>query len=159
VPFYVSAGKRLARRATEVRIQFKAVPEVLFARLACSNVTPNVLTLRIQPDEGASLEIGSKQPGPNMKVEPVKMDFKYGSSFNAPIRDAYERLILDSIRGDASLFARNDEVEAAWSLITPILEAWKNLSCPLFPNYAAGSWGPEAAGRLLKDGAVWSEPR
>ena len=158
VPFYVQAGKRLAKRSTSVRIQFKAVPEVLFARLECSDVRPNVLTLRIQPDEGASIEIGSKSPGPNMQVHPVQMDFEYGSSFAAPIRDAYERLIVDAVRGDASLFARNDEVEAAWSLITPILDAWRDLSCPLFPNYAAGSWGPESANRLLKDGATWSKP-
>lgn len=158
VPFYVQAGKRLAKRTTAVRIQFKAVPEVLFARLECSNVRPNVLTLRIQPDEGASLEIGSKSPGPSMQVHPVKMDFEYGSSFSAPIRDAYERLILDAVRGDASLFARNDEVEAAWALITPILDAWRDLSCPLFPNYTAGSWGPEAANKLLRDGITWSKP-
>jgi glucose-6-phosphate 1-dehydrogenase len=154
VPFFVQAGKRLAERSTSVRIQFKAVPEVLFARLECSNVQPNVLTLRIQPDEGASLEIGSKSPGPNMQVHPVKMDFEYGASFAAPIRDAYERLILDAVRGDASLFARNDEVEAAWALMTPILDAWRDLSCPLFPNYAAGSWGPEAARKLLATGST-----
>lgn len=158
VPFYVQAGKRLAKRTTVVRIQFKAIPEVLFARLACSNVRPNVLTIRIQPDEGASLEIGSKSPGSQIQVHPVLMNFEYGSSFDAPIRDAYERLILDAMRGDASLFARDDEVEAAWTLITPILDAWRDLSCPLFPNYAAGSWGPEAANTLLRDGSVWTKP-
>jgi len=159
VPFYVQAGKRLAQRTTFVRIQFKAIAQVLFARLACANVAPNVLTLRIQPDEGASLEIGSKSPGPHMKVHSVKMDFQYGSSFSSPIRDAYERLIVDAIRGDASLFARNDEVEAAWEIITPILDAWRDLSCPLFPNYEAGSWGPEAANALLRDGATWTKPQ
>lgn len=158
VPFYVQAGKRLAKRTTSVRIQFKAVPEVLFARLACSDVSANVLTIRIQPDDGASLEICSKTPGPNVRVHPVKMDFQYGESFSSPIRDAYERLILDAIRGDASLFARNDEVEAAWAIMTPILDAWRDLSCPLFPNYPAGSWGPEAANNLLRDGAVWMPP-
>ncbi len=158
VPFYVQAGKRLARRATEVRIQFKAVPEVLFARLACSDVRPNVLTLRIQPNEGASIEIGSKSPGPSIQVRPVKMDFEYGSSFETPIRDSYERLILDTVRGDASLFARNDEVEAAWALMTPILDAWRDLSCPLFPNYSAGSWGPAAVDRLLQNGTTWIKP-
>ena len=157
VPFYVQAGKRLAKRSTSVRIQFKAVPEVLFARLECSDVRPNVLTLRIQPNEGASLEIGSKSPGPNMQVHPVQMDFEYGSSFAAPIRDAYERLILDAVRGDASLFARNDEVEAAWSLITPILDAWRRSLVPsVSKHYPAGSWGPESANKLLKDGAAWS---
>ena len=93
-----------------------------------------------------------------MQVHPVKMDFEYGSSFAAPIRDAYERLILDAVRGDPSLFARNDEVEAAWALITPILDAWRDLSCPLFPNYPANSWGPESANKLLNDGATWSKP-
>jgi glucose-6-phosphate 1-dehydrogenase len=154
VPFYVQAGKRMPRRTTEVQIHFKAVPSILFARQDAA-VQPNRLTLRIQPDEGASLEIGCKAPGPQMRVQPVRMDFQYGSSFNAPIRDAYERLIYDTIRGDASLFARNDEVEAAWSLITPILEAWHDLSCPLFPNYAAGTWGPEAANALLSGSRAW----
>jgi glucose-6-phosphate 1-dehydrogenase len=159
VPFTIQAGKRLPTRVTEVQIQFKAVPDVLFARLDCSQMRPNRLTLRIQPDEGASLEINSKEPGPEMHVLSVKMDFKYGSAFHAPIRDAYERLILDALRGDASLFARNDEVEAAWALITPILEAWRDLSCPLFPNYAAGTWGPEAVRTLFNAGSVWQPPR
>lgn len=150
VPFYVQAGKRLPERVTDIRIQFRAVPEVLFARLECAGVRPNRLTIRIQPDEGASLEIGSKTPGPEMRVQPVKMDFLYGSSFHAPIPEAYERLLLDAIRGDAALFARDDEVEAAWSLITPILQTWQDLTCPLFPNYAAGTWGPSAAELLLR---------
>ena len=154
VPFYVQAGKRMPERLTQVEIQFKAVPEVLFARLECVNVRPNRLTLRIQPDEGAALEIESKSPGPEMRLDSVRMDFKYGASFPTPIRDAYERLILDAIRGDASLFARNDEVEAAWTLITPILDAWRDLSCPLFPNYPAGSWGPDAAKALLSNESV-----
>jgi glucose-6-phosphate 1-dehydrogenase len=94
-----------------------------------------------------------------MRVQPVRMDFKYGSSFDAPIRDAYERLLLDAIRGDASLFARNDEVEAAWALITPILDAWRDLTCPLFPNYEAGTWGPDAARSLLHSGVAWHIPR
>jgi glucose-6-phosphate 1-dehydrogenase len=158
VPFYVQAGKRMPQRVTEVYIRFKAIPEVLFARLECSDVRPNRLTIRIQPNEGASLEISSKAPGPEMRVQPVRMDFQYGSSFETPIRDAYERLLLDAIRGDASLFARNDEVEAAWALITPILDAWRDLSCPLFPNYAAGTWGPDAANSLLSGGRAWRYP-
>ncbi len=158
VPFYVQAGKRMPKRVTEVQIQFKAIPEVLFARLDSSSLKPNRLTIRIQPDEGASMEIISKQPGPQMNVQPVRMDFKYGSAFDTPIRDAYERLILDAVRGDASLFARNDEVEEAWSVINPILDAWKNLTCPLFPNYTAGTWGPEAAQKLLTGGRGWNFP-
>ena len=129
-----------------------------FAKMPNVHITPNILSLRIQPDEGASLEIGSKVPGPEMKVEPVRMDFKYGAAFNAPIRDAYERLILDAIRGDAALFARNDEVELAWSLISPILDAWRDLSCPLFPNYRAGTWGPEAANSLYTGRRAWNLP-
>lgn len=156
VPFYVQAGKRMPKRSTEVQIQFKAVPEILFARLDCADLKPNRLTLRIQPDEGASLEIASKVPGPQIKIQPVRMDFTYGEEFSTPIRDAYERLIYDAMRGDASLFARNDEVEAAWALITPILEAWRDLSCPLFPNYAAGTWGPEAAKSLLAGKPAWN---
>ena len=159
VPFYVQAGKRLAQRVTEVQIQFKAIPDVLFRRLDCADVRPNRLILRIQPDEGASLEIGSKTPGPQMKVQPVTMNFQYGASFDQPIKDAYQRLILDAIRGDASLFARNDEVEAAWGLITPILDAWRDLSCPLFPNYDAGSWGPESAKNLLEGKRAWHIPQ
>lgn len=159
VPLYVQAGKRMPKRATEVLIQFKSVPDVLFAKLDCNTVQPNRLVIRIQPDEGASLEIGSKVPGPEMRVEPVRLDFKYGSSFDTPIRDSYQRLILDAMRGDASLFARNDEVEAAWALITPILDAWRDLSCPIFPNYAAGSWGPTAAQDLLQSGEAWHLPK
>lgn len=158
VPFYVRAGKRMPARVTEVKIQFKAVPDVLFAKMASVEIKPNVLSLRIQPDEGTSLEIGSKVPGPEMQVSPVKMDFKFGAAFQAPIRDAYERLILDAIRGDAALFARNDEVELAWAIISPILEAWRDLSCPLFPNYLAGTWGPEAANALLSEGQTWHNP-
>jgi glucose-6-phosphate 1-dehydrogenase len=158
VPFYVQAGKRMPQRITEVQIQFKPVPDVLFARLAYGGVRPNRLIIRIQPDEGASIEISSKVPGPEMHIESVKLNFQYGAAFDVPIRDAYERLILDTMRGDASLFARNDEVEAAWTLITPILEAWRDLSCPLFPNYAAGTWGPAAANDLLSGGQAWSLP-
>ncbi len=154
VPFYVQAGKRMPKRLTEVHVYFKPAPEVLFARLSYGQLQPNKLSLRIQPDEGASLQISSKTPGPEMHIQPVEMNFKYGSAFDVPIRDAYERLIVDAIRGDASLFARNDEVEAAWSLITPILEAWRDYSCPIFPNYAAGSWGPEDARDLTCRGYV-----
>ncbi len=159
VPFYVQAGKRMPKRVTEVKVFFKPVPDVLFARMAYAGVQPNTLTLRIQPDEGASMEISSKVPGPEMHIQSVQMDFKYGSSFNVPIRDAYERLIIDAIRGDAALFTRNDEVEAAWAIITPILDAWRDLSCPLFPNYEAGTWGPAAANDLLTNGRAWHIPK
>jgi glucose-6-phosphate 1-dehydrogenase len=159
VPFYVQAGKRLPKRVTEVQIQFKAIPEILFARQNWEELRPNRLTIRIQPNEGASLEIACKAPGPQVNVHSVRMDFDYGASFDTPIRDAYERLILDTMRGDASLFARDDEVETAWGLITPILDAWRDLSCPLFPNYAAGTWGPEAANNLLTGKQAWHIPQ
>ncbi|MCS6775833.1 MAG: glucose-6-phosphate dehydrogenase [Chloroherpetonaceae bacterium] len=159
VPFYVQAGKRLPKRVTEVQIQFKAVPEVLFARLDCTGLRPNRLIIRIQPDEGAWIEIASKVPGPQLSIEMVRMDFRYGSTFNTPVRDAYQRLLLDAIRGDASLFARGDEVEAAWELLTPVLDAWQNLTCPIFPNYPAGTWGPPAVNSLLSGGRVWHIPQ
>ena len=127
--------------------------------MTTNTIQPNRLVIRIQPDEGAFLEIGSKIPGPEMKIESVRMDFKYGSSFDVPIRDSYQRLILDAMRGDAALFARNDEVEAAWALMTPILDAWRDLSCPLFPNYEAGTWGPAAAQDLLHTGEAWHTPK
>ncbi len=158
VPFYVQAGKRMPKRVTEVKIYFKRVPDVLFARLQPDAVQPNTLTLRIQPDEGASMEICSKIPGQEMHIQKIQMDFKYGSAFQVPIRDAYERLIIDAMRGDAALFTRNDEVEAAWGIITPILDAWRDLSCPIFPNYAAGTWGPAAAANLL-NGRAWHIPK
>lgn len=159
VPFYVQAGKRMPRRVTEVKIYFKPIPNVLFARMAYVGVQPNTLTLRIQPDEGASMEICSKIPGQEMHIQKVQMDFKYGSSFQVPIRDAYERLIIDAMRGDAALFTRNDETEAAWAIMTPILDAWRDLSCPLFPNYAAGTWGPVTAADLLSNGRAWHIPK
>lgn len=158
VPFYVQAGKRMPARLTEVKIQFKSPPDVLFRKMPNIQITPNILTLRIQPDEGASIEVGCKVPGPEMSVKPVRMNFLYGAEFDAPIRDAYERLILDAIRGDASLFARNDEVEEAWRIITPIMEAWRDLTCPIFPNYPAGTWGPRSAADLLSDGRAWNLP-
>ncbi|HET6384194.1 MAG TPA: glucose-6-phosphate dehydrogenase [Armatimonadota bacterium] len=158
VPFYVRAGKRLATRATEVSIQLKAMPEVLFARMECAEVQPNRLTVRVQPNEGITLRMSAKEPGPTMKVEPVKMDFSYSEEFKKPIRDAYERLILDAIAGEAALFARADELEAAWALITPILGTWSAL--PEGPEpYTAGTWGPSAASQLLDaDGRHWHNP-
>lgn len=159
VPFYVQAGKRLPKRVTEVQVQLKPVPDVLFARTAAEGLRPNRLILRIQPDEGASFEVCSKVPGPGVKIQSVQMDFKYGSAFAVPVHDAYERLLLDALRGDASLFARGDEVEAAWEVVTPILDAWEHLTCPVFPNYPAGTWGPKAVANLLREGQVWRLPQ
>jgi glucose-6-phosphate 1-dehydrogenase len=155
VPFYLRAGKRLPRRATEIAIQFKDVPLRLF-RESAGDPAPNVLAMRIQPDEGILLRFAAKVPGLGLDVRTVNMDFAYGTSFVVDLPDAYETLILDALLGDASLFTRADEVEAAWSVVTPLIETWAHLPAPDFPNYAAGTWGPEAADRLLeRDGRRW----
>jgi glucose-6-phosphate 1-dehydrogenase len=155
VPFYLRAGKRLAKRATEIAIQFKNVPHRLFLESA-TDPDPNLLALRIQPDEGILLRFVAKVPGLGLDIRAVNMDFTYGSAFSVDSPDAYETLILDALLGDGSLFTRADEVEMAWSLVTPIIEAWLDAPPPDFPNYAAGSWGPEAADHLLeRDGRRW----
>jgi glucose-6-phosphate 1-dehydrogenase len=151
VPFYVRAGKRMPTRVTEVVVQLKEVPDVLFARMACTEVTPNRLTIRVQPNEGVEILMSAKEPGPAMEVKPVRMHFDYSEAFGKEIPDAYERLLLNAMLGDASLFARDDEVEAAWQLITPILHAWNADSAPPRPYYA-GTWGPEAANALVESG-------
>ncbi|MCU0483355.1 MAG: glucose-6-phosphate dehydrogenase [Chloroflexi bacterium] len=155
VPFYLRAGKRLPRRATEIAVRFRAVPHSLFKNVEV-DPEPNLLALRIQPDEGILLRFAAKVPGLGLDVRPVNMDFTYGSSFSVDSPDAYETLILDALLGDASLFTRADEVERAWELVTPILEAWADGPPPDFPNYEAGSWGPAEADALLAaDGARW----
>jgi glucose-6-phosphate 1-dehydrogenase len=155
VPFYLRAGKRLPKRATEIAIQFKEVPHALFKE---SNADPeaNLLALRIQPDEGILLRFAAKVPGLGVDVRSVNMDFTYGSAFSVDSPDAYETLILDALLGDASLFTRADEVEMAWGIVTPIIEAWADDEPPAFPNHAAGSWGPDEADALLNgDGRRW----
>jgi len=155
VPFYLRAGKRLPMRATEIAIQFKDVPLRLF-REATGDPAPNVLAMRIQPDEGIMLRFTAKVPGLGLDVRAVNMDFAYDTSFVVDSPDAYETLILDALLGDASLFTRADEVEAAWAVVTPIINAWANTAPPHFPNYAAGSWGPESADELMeRDGRRW----
>ncbi len=155
VPFYVRFGKRLAKGGTEIAVQFKDVPSVLFNRE--SPVGPNVLVIRIQPDEGISLRIQAKRPGASVRIEPVKMDFAYGTSFGKASPEAYERLLLDAMSGDATLFARRDEVEHAWEFVDRIEEAWhKNDSPPPLCHYPAGSWGPTEADDLIeRDGRTW----
>nr|WP_080502776.1 glucose-6-phosphate dehydrogenase [Neochlamydia sp. EPS4] len=156
VPFYLRAGKRLPKRATEIAITFKAVPGFLFND-AGKTIEQNVLVIRIQPDEGISLKINCKVPGINSPIQPVKMDFQYGSYFGATPPEAYERLILDCMSGDNTLFARADEVLASWRLLSPILHHWQDNPVPCFPNYAAGTWGPEEANQLLaQSGRKWS---
>jgi glucose-6-phosphate 1-dehydrogenase len=157
VPFFIRAGKEMPRRVTEVAVQFKSIPQVLFAKLKRDEVKPNVLVIRIQPDEGIFLQIGVKEPGPAMNLKPVNLEFTYKDAFPAKhISDAYERLLLDAIRGDASLFARGDEVEAAWNILTPILEAWVDRPKDVQP-YFPGTWGPERAESILGEGRVWRD--
>ena len=159
VPFYLRAGKRLAKRTTEISIQFKLPPQLLFkdmSRGRCSELQPNVITMRIQPDEGISLRFSSKVPSPNMEVCPVIMDFNYADAFGKSSANGYERLLLDAMLGDGTLFAHRDGVEATWSLLTPVLEAWAKNKPADFPNYASGTWGPEAANDLLaREGHAW----
>ena len=159
VPFYLRAGKRLQKRVTEIAIQFKTPPIALFRRVGVLRQEPNVLVLRIQPDEGIALKFGAKVPGPVTKVDPVTMDFRYSEVFGASQPEAYERLLMDAIHGDSTLFARRDEVEAAWEHVTPLLDVWRDNPPLDHPNYEAGTWGPDAAVALLaRDGRRWRRP-
>lgn len=148
VPFFIRAGKRLPKKATEIAIKFKDVPGYLF-RDSGPRVDTNVLTIRIQPDEGIALKINCKIPGLNGPIQPVKMDFRYGSYFGSAPPEAYERLICDCILGDSTLFARADEVLASWKFCSPILDFWGSQKPTHFPNYSAGTWGPHQANELL----------
>jgi len=149
VPFYVRAGKRLANQLTEIAVHFKRTPQALFARNP-DDVHHNVITMRIQPNEGISLNFEAKTPGSQMRASRVNMDFSYRDSFGTATPVAYETLLLDAMRGDATLFTRRDEVEAEWRIITPIEEAWSQLPAPEFPNYAAGTEGPGNADSLIQ---------
>ena len=154
-PFYVRTGKRLPRRETTIVIQFKRAPHPPFAEAAAEELRPNVLIVHVQPDEGVSLAIGAKVPGLGMKLRTVHMDFLYGGAFQVEMPEAYERLLLDAMRGDATLFTRADEVDEQWAIVDAIVAAWKR-DRPAFPNYAAGTWGPPSADELLKrDGRSW----
>jgi glucose-6-phosphate 1-dehydrogenase len=158
VPFYLRAGKRLAKRVTEITIQFKQPPQLLFKNQsgACRELQPNLIAMRIQPDEGISLRFGAKVPSPNMEVCPVNMNFSYAEAFGKSSANGYERLLLDAMLGDATLFAHRDGVEATWSLLTPILDYWAANKPKDLPNYAAGTWGPKSADELLaRDGRAW----
>lgn len=156
VPFYVRTGKRLAQPVTEVRVHFKRTPQALFSRTRDEHIDPNVVVIGIQPDEGIMLQFGAKKPGTQMQVVPVRAHFSYRTAFEGATPVAYETLLLDVMRGDATLFTRGDEIEAEWSIITPIEEAWTQLPPPDFPNYAAGSEGPIAADDLIAgETRVW----
>ncbi len=154
VPIYLRTGKRLARKVTEIAVTLKPVPHLAFRDPGSVGVQPNQLILTVQPNEGVSLSLGAKIPGATMRIRPVNMEFQYGTVFMSQSPEAYERLILDAMRGEATLFTRDDEVEALWAIIDPILSTWDEMSDPL-PQYASGSQGPEEADRLLDEGRRW----
>ena len=156
VPFYLRSGKHLPKRVSEIAVQFRSAPLMLFSDAPSNDIEPNSLVMKIQPDEGITLKFSSKVPGQANQIRPVTMDFRYGTAFGVSSPEAYERLLLDCLLGDSTLFTRRDEVEASWSLITPILEGWAAGPPQSFPNYEAGTWGPAAADALLaRDGRRW----
>lgn len=156
VPFYLRTGKVLPQKVSEVAIQFKRVPHLMFRQTSVSALKPNFLVLHIQPDEGISLQFGAKVPGPAVRMEGVEMDFHYQDYFGKQPSTGYETLIYDCMIGDATLFQRSDNIEIGWSVVQPILDAWKAAPPSHFPNYAAGSWGPQEADQLLeRDGRQW----
>ena len=158
VPFYIRAGKRMPKRATEIRIKFKKPPHLTFGRDAAQELDGNAITLRIQPEEGISLRFGAKVPSAGIKLRSVTMDFEYATSFLVETPEAYERLLLDCMIGDPTLFTRADEVETAWKLIDPIEAAWRDDRPPLH-IYDSGTWGPTASAKLLEhDGREWHRP-
>ncbi len=156
VPFYIRSGKRMARRASEIAIQFKRPPGILFSEGNKFNLAANTMVISIQPDEGVTLVMNSKIPGLETRTQPVKMHFRYSTTFGSNTPEAYERLILDAMVGDSTLFIRGDETEASWKLVTPVLEYWKECGVEGLAEYAAGSWGPLESERLLWDrGHEW----
>jgi glucose-6-phosphate 1-dehydrogenase len=156
VPFYVRSAKRMPKRITEISIQFKMPPLMLFNESTAQAIEPNLLVMNIQPEEGIALRFGAKMPGSGENIQPVIMNFSYGSSFKVPAPDAYERLILDAMLGDNTLFTRSDEVEASWSLISPITEMWESGGGSFIELYRAGTWGPkEADDFLAAEGRAW----
>jgi glucose-6-phosphate 1-dehydrogenase len=158
VPFFLRTGKRLPKRASEISVHLKEVPPILFNSRSAVRLDPNVLSIRIQPDEGFALGISSKIPGPRVRIYPVQMDFSYGSTFGASSPEAYERLLLDVMAGDQTLFMRRDQVEAAWEWVMPILDQWAADRTPL-ARYAAGEWGPPEAEQLIRRlGRDWKAP-
>ena len=160
VPFYVRMGKNLPLSASEVRVQFRPTPNVLFAAQCGPRLDANAITLRLQPNEGITLRFNGKIPGTTMQIRPVRMHFSYDAEFGAYTPEAYERLLLEAIEGDATLFIRRDEVEAAWSIVDPIRQAWGNQPLRDAEFYAAGTWGPKAADELLASrGHAWRNPQ
>ena len=159
VPFYLRSGKRMANRVTEIAIEFKRPPLLLFKASAIEEVSPNVLVLRIQPDEGVSLTFEVKPPGPDIGISPLNLDFKYEQAFGNSSPEAYETLLEDCMEGDSTLFTRHDWVELAWSLMDPFIQTWQISKPRDFPNYEAGSWGPKEADDFMRrDGRRWRKP-
>jgi glucose-6-phosphate 1-dehydrogenase len=160
VPFYVRSGKRLPRRATQIAIQFKQVPLSLFGWRNLAGDAPNMIIINIQPDEGITLTFGAKAPGPINQIEPVKMDFDYKEAFGEEPPSAYQRLLLDAMSGDATLFTRTEEVQAAWAFTTDILDGWAKYPLRNLPVYEAGTWGPEGLDQFIgRDGRAWQNYR
>ncbi len=158
VPFYVRTGKRLPKRTTEIAIQFRRPPLEIFRKVTSAPVSPNLLIVNVQPDEGISIRFEAKLPGTRMQLAPVRMNFRYGHAFGGAVPEAYETLLLDAMLGDATLFARADFVETSWSLITPVLESWASAAQEpdAVAEYEAGDWGPVAANTLIEqDGRRW----
>jgi glucose-6-phosphate 1-dehydrogenase len=155
VPIILRTGKRLSRKVTEIAVQLKPVPHLAFASQGSVGVQPNQLILTMQPNEGVSLSLGAKIPGTRMRIRPVNMEFLYGTSFMSQSPEAYERLILDAMRGDATLFTRNDETLSQWAIIDPILKAWREQQQPELQTYEAGTPGPAAADELIGEGRHW----
>jgi glucose-6-phosphate 1-dehydrogenase len=165
VPFYVRSGKRMARRVSEIAVQFHEAPRLMFGREACRRIEPNVLVMRVQPNEGVALRFEVKQPGaalaltPEVEVAPVDMDFAYAEAFGDTTAPAYETLLLDVMIGDQTLFTRSDEVEAAWRVVDPLITYWESNPPAELPTYAAGTWGPKEADALVRaDGFRWRRP-
>ncbi|HXX23814.1 MAG TPA: glucose-6-phosphate dehydrogenase [Terriglobia bacterium] len=156
VPFYLRSGKRLAKRVSEISIQFRRVPHLLFKGVGADGIEPNVLSVNVQPNEGISLKFCAKLPGATMQIRPVQMEFRYGESFGAAPPTAYETLLLDCMLGDATLFNRSDAVELSWELVDPILDRWREQGAKGLAHYQAGSWGPAEADALIeRDGRQW----
>jgi glucose-6-phosphate 1-dehydrogenase len=156
VPFYLRTGKRLAKRTTEISIHFKRAPLLLFRDTPVESMLSNVLVIHVQPEEGISLRFGAKIPGPSVQIGAVDMNFRYADYFGDSPSTGYETLLVDCMVGDPTLFQRGDMIEAGWKIVTPLLDVWQALPARDFPNYASGSWGPDAADELLaRDGRSW----
>jgi glucose-6-phosphate 1-dehydrogenase len=156
VPFYIRTGKRMAKRVTEIAIQFKRAPKLLFQEAGIDEMSANMVVMHIQPDEGISLRFSAKVPGPTVTLGAVNMSFEYSQYFGAAPATGYETLLLDCMVGDPTLFQRDDMVEAGWRVVEPILDVWRALPPRDFPNYAGGSWGPKESDHLLeREGRHW----